>query len=281
MSDIDARLLALVGKLNELYVSHSDEALLACREVFREFVAHPSVAADLVNRELAKLVESPAAIGSWRPWELIIHQEPRYQLSLLTRLVSRQFVHTTTAYEMLAPLFPMQASIPFTFWTLPPEYRNDVFDSEIRIRESENGLLRRGEVLCLRPGQVFDLAVRESACLLRFSSSPETELEWLFSRETNRAWRATDADMRDTQARVSALTLGRLAKRTSVDALLALAAHRNHAVRWTAIQSLGRVSRTAAVEQLEKTASSDPHPHLRKAAMNALAHIMADAPNVS
>jgi hypothetical protein len=40
-------------------------------------------------------------------------------------------------------------------------------------------------------------------------------------------------------------------------------------VRWAAIQSRGRLSRTAALEALER-ARQDPHPHICRAASKAL-----------
>ena len=65
---------------------------------------------------------------------------------------------------------------------------------------------------------------------------------------------------------------GKFAHQSSLEPLKLLTGHPHHAVRWAAIQNLGRLSRAEALAALE-AASHDPHPHIQRAARKTLGQV--------
>jgi hypothetical protein len=275
MARINEALADLISSLDETFASGQFELGPHCQDAFSVFAQIPGIGAELINRELSRLVSRPPTMGDWRPGEVIVHADPRYTLSMVLRERARPFIHSSPAYELQAIISPLKTAIHYTYWRFPEGYRNDTFDPDLRLIEVSTGALNQGEVARIGPEQVFDLAVNQPVALLRLTSAPVNQLEWLFSREGLRAWKASDARLRDTQARIAALSLGRLATRACLEPLVALTAHPHHAVRWTAVQGIGRLSRAIAIEHL-KVAATDRHPHVRQAAARALERIESE-----
>ena len=79
-----------------------------------------------------------------------------------------------------------------------------------------------------------------------------------------------NVDLKDMDSVAAAAPMLRgLANQSSLEPLEQLSSHPHHAVRWAAIQNIGRLSRRAAMPKLEQ-AVNDPHPHVRRAATNML-----------
>jgi hypothetical protein len=236
-------------------------------ESFAE-VAGTSFPTEAINAQLSAVAANPSYMGDWRPNQMLIHRGRGFALSVWLFEASRQYVHTMPFHGMYAPLgkWPLR----YTLYELPPGYDNQVFDPRIRITPIGTGEVQPGEVLRLRSDRyAYDFRIDTPVPVLKLTTAPFQGMEWLFNKSTGHAWQANDSELTATQLRVAAYILGKLADPQSIEPLTRLVDHSHHAVRWAAIQGLGRISRSAAMDKLT-IAVNDPHPHIRRAAAKTL-----------
>lgn len=228
-----------------------------------------------INAELSQLTANPSYMGDWRPNQLLIHRGRGFALSIWLFEKSRQYVHTMPFYGMYAPLGAQPLS--YSIYELPPDYHNEIFDPRVRISSLGSGVVRRGEVLKLHSDRyAYDFQIDTPVPVVKLTTAPFQSMEWLFNKATGHAWQANDSELTATQLRVAAYILGKLADPSSIEPLSQLTTHAHHAVRWAAVQGLGRISRSAAVDKLQQ-ALNDPHPHLRRAAARTLDQLKPQA----
>jgi len=266
--DLQNRLDAFGALVDATFDPDDISTLFRCDNAFGD-LARSHLVTDFINRELSALRDDPLYIGKWQSHQIVLHQGGGYALTLSLSERARRYVHTSPHLALLCPVGGA-ISLGYDIFELPPEYRNDLFDPTIRLQRVGSGTLERGEVRSLNAQRyVYDLRIEKPVLLLRLSTSPFQTMEWLFNRESLYAWQANDAEVNSTQARVAAYLLGRLAHQSSLEPLKHLTRHPHHAVRWSAIQAIGRLSRSEAVGALQ-AALDDPHPHIRRAAESAL-----------
>lgn len=223
---------------------------------------------EALNRELAQLVSEPAHFGSWRPSEWLLHRGPGYALSVARFEQTRRFIHALPFYAFLSPLGGSE--LHHLRYRLPAEYNNPVFAPGLSLQPDGEHRCRTGELLALHSDRyAYDFQLPRPVLVVKLSTSPIRPLEWLFSRDQLQSWQANDADLSSTQLRVAADVLGKFAHQSSLPSLKLLTTHPHHSVRWAAIQSLGRLSRSEAIQQLQ-LALQDRHPHIRRAAQKTL-----------
>jgi len=243
------------------------ETFWRCEDAFRTLLAS-GFAANVLRQELQTIANDPARIGDWQPNQLMVLRGRSYALSVALFESQRRYIHTTPFYAMYAPLGAQ--ALHYDRYRLPANYRNEVFDPSLRLEPAGSGVTRAGEILQLWSREyAYDFHVEQPVLVAKLTTAPFHTLEWLFSKDSLRAWQANDSELPSTQLRVAAYILGRLAHQSSLEPLLTMTTHPHHAVRWAAIQAIGRLSRTEALAQLER-AQNDPHPHIRRAAAKTL-----------
>jgi hypothetical protein len=245
----------------------SAESFWTLEEAFRQLVLDGALAT-VFNRELRRLLDDPAYTGNWRANQMMLNRGRGHALSIWLFDRPRRYIHSIPYYGMLAPLGA--ESLHYDVYRLPANYRNAQFDPDLRLEPAGSGFTAPGGVLLLQSDQyVYDFKVQRPLTVAKFTTSAHHTLEWLFEREPLRAFQANDSELVSTQLRMAAYILGRLADDSSLEALESLGDHRNHSVRWAAVQTIGRLDRGAALERLRR-ALDDPHPHLRRAAAGSL-----------
>jgi len=271
--DLAAPETELAGFLEEVeqhFRADAPESFWSLEEAFRRLVQGEGLGAAF-NRELHRLLHDPNYMGNWRPNQMMLHRGRGHALSIWLFEQPRRYIHSTPFYGMFAPLGA--ESLHYDIYRLPPGYRNAQFDASLRLEPAGSGMTAPGGILLLQSDQyVYDFKVERPLAVAKFTTASYQTLEWLFERDSLRAWQANDSELVSTQLRVSAYILGRLADASSLEALQSLRGHGHHAVRWAALQNIARLSRAAALDQLRR-ALDDPHPHVRRAAAGSLRRI--------
>ncbi len=220
------------------------------------------------NQELRQLLADPCHFSDWRPNEWVLHRGRGFALAVSVFDVARRYIHALPFYALYAPL--TATPLRYQRYQLPAAYNNPVFDPGLVLTPAGGGEAARGEVLALHTREfAYDFQITQPVLVLKLSTAPILPLEWLFQKDTLQSWQANDADLTSTQLRVAADVLGKFAHQSSLAPLKLLTAHPHHAVRWTAIQNLGRLNRSEALLALQK-ACSDPHPHIQRAAQKTI-----------
>ncbi len=221
-----------------------------------------------INQELRQLLADPCYFGEWRPSEWILHRGQGFALAVSVFDQPRRYIHALPFFAMYAPVGA--ASLGYDRYRLPADYNNAVFSPGLKLQADGGGRLASGEVLALHTDQyAYDFQVPEPVLVVKLSAATVLPQEWLFGKDSLQSWQANDADLTSTQLRVSADVLGKFAHQSSLASLKRLTGHRHHAVRWTAIQNLGRLNRAEALNSLQ-VACDDPHPHVQRAARKTL-----------
>lgn len=220
------------------------------------------------NAELQQLLADPCHFSDWRPNEWILHRGRNFSLAISVFDSPRRYVHALPFYALYAPL--AGESLAYDRYRMPSAYNNPVFDPSLKLEAAGNGVIAPGEMLALQTREyAYDFLLPRPVVVVKLSTAPMLPLEWLFHKDSLQAWQANDADLSSTQLRVAADVLGKFAHQSSLEPLKLLTTHPHHAVRWTAIQNLGRLNRSEALAKLE-VACNDPHPHIQRAARKTL-----------
>jgi len=257
----------LIRDVQSRFTPAQPDTFWACEEYLRRFLDDGG-AARCVNDELRKLVASERYLGDWLPNDVVLCRGPGWMLSAALLDGPKRYIHALPFYAMYVPLD--DATLSGDRYKLPQQYRNEVFDPSIRLEPAGTVNAGRHEIMALHSDQfAYDFQVSRPQAVLRLVTKPLRPLEWLFSKGTLQAWQANDADLGFTQLRVAANVLGKIAHQSSIRPLRQMTAHPHHAVRWAAIQNLGRLNRSEALVKIRE-AINDPHPHVRRAAQKTI-----------
>jgi hypothetical protein len=264
----------LAKEVESRYNPADPETFWSCEPGVRRLIAEGSIR-EWINRELGALRSDPAHTGNWAANEAILHQGNGWTVSIAKFDSPRRFIHVL---PFVAFYVPLDAALSGNKYRLPANFRNDVFDPAVRLEPAGPITVSPGEPLKLETSRyAYDFHIPGPLPVLRVATSAVRPLEWLFSKGTLQAWQANDAELSSTQLRVAAYVLGKIAHHSSIEPLRALSSHKHHAVRWAAIQNLGRLSRTEALAKIRE-AVNDPHPHVRRAAQKTLDQLEKRSP---
>lgn len=157
-------------------------------------------------------------------------------------------------------------------YRLPEGTPNSVVDPAVRLDLVETRPFGPGDLM-VRDGRCdiidLDLQPDRGIVLLRLQLQSLGDLEWMFDRSTLLAVGASTLNPTSSQLTSLAHAASLIGDRSSVEPLEAILAHPSHAVRWGAVQAIGRLDRGAALSALRQL-STDPHPHVRASATRAL-----------
>jgi hypothetical protein len=248
------------------------DTIWALAPLLTRMVAQGLPAAAL-NHELEQIVADPAYDGNWPLNRVVLHRGRG--ITLVIRLINEQapYIRSVPFYGIFVPLGTH--TLKYDLYRLPSAYKNEVFDPNLKLDRAGTGETPNGGLLRVDPyGLIPDFQHVGPQLVLQLSTAPTQYLQWLFNRDSLLAWQANDSSMNLSQLRVAAYVLGKFAHQTSLEPLGDLSTHGHHAVRWTAIQGLGRISRSTALEKLQ-AAVNDPHPHVRRAAMKTLQQLQS------
>lgn len=262
MSQVETRLEEIRSRLK----SPDPNTFWACEDAFRRLL-QTHFAQAWINRELSRLLADDKYLGNWLPHEVVLSRHEAFSISITLFDGPLRYIH---ALPFLGFYAPLQSAVTIDVYSLPTAYRNDVFDPTLKLQLEKTVTVECAEAIKIESDRfAYDIKPVGPTPVLRFTTRALHPMEWLFSRTTLQAWQANDADLSFTQLRVAAYVLGKIAHHSSIDPLRMLASHPHHAVRWAAIQSLGRLNRSEALLKIRE-AVNDPHPHVRSAAQKTL-----------
>jgi hypothetical protein len=255
-----------VREIESRYNTADIDTFWHCAEPIQRLVGGGALS-QWMNEQLRSLIKDRQHLGDWGATEAVLHRGKGWTASVAVFDTPRRFIH---ALPFLAFYVPLDSGLSGDRYSLPNGFRNDVFDPSLRLELAGPVRVERNEPLRLETARyVYDFHIPRPLPVLRFVTSALRPLEWLFSKNTLQAWQANDAELNSTQLRVAAFVLGKIAHHSSIAPLRRLGTHPHHAVRWSAIQNLGRLSRTEALVKIRE-AVNDPHPHVRRAAQKTL-----------
>ena len=259
-------LARFVQEVQSRYAPEKPETFWSCEQPLRQLLAGGLVQRWL-NDQLRMLLKDPLHAGDWNARELTLHRARGWTLSVALFDAPQRFIH---ALSFLAFYAPLASPLTADRYGLPQAFRSDVFDPGLRVEPAGGVSASAGELMRLETDRfAYDFQIRQPQPVLRLTSSSLRHLEWLFSKSTLQAWQANDAELSSTQLRVAAYVLGKISHHSSIPPLKQLSSHPHHAVRWAAIQNLGRLSRSEALIKIRE-AVNDAHPHVRRAAQKTL-----------
>jgi len=261
------RINEFVNQVEARYDEAQVESFWRCGEWITQLLTG-DFASGVTHAAIQQLADGVPRDENWQPQRLIICTKERWTLSLALIKSQSRYIHTTPFIGIYVPLGTEQ--LHYDAYELPSSYDNAVFDSSAALNKINSSVAKSGQLLNLDSTKnVYDFKVERPTLILEFKSTNIQALEWLFDRQTLKAVQANDADLRSTQLRVILNILGRLHYSAALPEIESLTSHPYHAVRWAAIQSLGRMSPPLAYEKLV-AAQSDSHPHIRRAAAKSL-----------
>lgn len=259
-------LVEFVAEVRRRFDSRDPQTIWECAPALRRFIKRGGITA-CVNAELARLKADSYYLGDWLPNEIFLHRCAGHELSVALFDTPSRYIHVL---PFLGTYVPLAGVVTHTRYRLPAEYRNDVFNPALQLTVDSSGVSSALEFMQIDSAHyAYDIKVSAPTPILRFVTNSVRPLEWLFSRTTLQAWQANDADLGYTQLRIAAHVLGQIAHQSSIEPLRGLTKHAHHAVRWAAIQNLGRLNRSEALKKV-RDAVHDPHPHVRRAAQKTL-----------
>lgn len=258
---------AFAEEVGKRYLPAHPASFWACEPLFRHLL-DPQFAESVINHALRAMVDDPCHTGAGGGHALVLAQTPAWHLTLHLLVQPRRYLHGNASDALVAPLSGQPLAVDL--YQLPSGFRNAVFDPGCKLDRAGSRTIASGDLLALQAdGLIHDYRIDAPLLLLIFETAPRAVLEWRFSRDTLHAWQFVEADRQISDLKAAAWLAGRLAHQTSLKPLKALTRHEDPGVRWAALQSIGRLSRSEVRKLLAK-ALDDPHPTVRRAAKQAL-----------
>ncbi|MCX7070416.1 MAG: HEAT repeat domain-containing protein [Gammaproteobacteria bacterium] len=258
---------AFAEQVDKRYQPGQPASFWDCEPLFRHLL-DPQFAESVINDALRDMVDDPRRTGNGGNQAMSLARTPHWNLALHLLTRPRRYLHSNASHALAAPMGGQM--LETERYQLPAGFRNEVFDPSCKLERAGSRTVPPGHVLALHAdGVIHDYRIATPMLLLIFETAPIAVLEWRFSRDTLHAWQFVEADREVSDLKAAAWLAGRLAHQTSLKPLKALTGHGDPGVRWAALQSIGRLSRSE-VRKLLAQALDDPHPLVRRAARQAL-----------
>lgn len=153
-------------------------------------------------------------------------------------------------------------------------YENDVFQDDFTLTKHKDIILEGTTVKHIEAGiDVIALDKKEhTTIILTLTNKPSLSYVWEYDRETLKPLQLIAYDLVHFRLYYVATLLGSFGNLNSSEILLNLSHHKNHYVRWTAIQNLFKLNFVQGLERLH-IAQNDSHKSIRNAAKNAIANL--------
>lgn len=248
------------------------DGFFSLEELFGELIFETDLLADVAKTELAAIAADPNySSATWEPHNIVIASGLYWQLRVGFYTRSADFIYSLPFHMMVA--VSGMKSLIVNQYVLPGGVDKAIFDPHLQLAEPVRHVHVPGAVTVIDSRRdVVDAIIDGPVLAIKFSSTIHEPLQWAFSRETRQASQAIAADPVDSDLVTMAQALGAMERAAATPALIDLARHPRHFVRWAALQALARVAPECALIQLRE-AVNDVHPHVRAAASRALTQL--------
>jgi HEAT repeats len=270
-----APLHSFVHSVEGTLVPGEAESFWDCEAAFRELTESAFVT-ELVNFELAKMLEDPLYVPPFYASDLVAYDSADFQVRL--DMVNARTAPNTTRLPSLPShwMFALKlAPLRIALYRQPRPFPADDFRRDAVLQKVSSKTYAAGALLRLRAG--FDLAeflpeLGSETMLINFTpKGMPVDYCWVYDKSSLRPVRLVPAEPSWSRLDYAAQTMAQLGDEDSIPALTRLAReHPAHFVRWTAVQSVVTLDPDAGM-QLVLEARRDPHAHVRRAAQKTLA----------
>ncbi|MGE6331691.1 HEAT repeat domain-containing protein [Stenotrophomonas sp. NPDC077659] len=222
--------------------------------------------ADLIQWLRGCILEELSDCGqpSQEAFAVTLAQGPSWQLKVVQQSINTRFLYTQP-FELI--VMPLNGTLQVNTYQL--DAPATVAEGS-RIHLLDSSVLEVGSaLLCGSTGTVHDLRIQRPTLVAKLIGAVRQPLQWMIDRERGEVIQAISSSPIHSELEIMARTLGALRDGGS-DTLSRLAAHESHFVRWAAIQAMGRIDPTQALQLLEG-ARNDAHAQIRQSAANVLA----------
>ena len=257
----------------------------SCEDQFRD-LARSGFLAQVVNADLERVSNEPSYIPDGATEDtLTIVNTDRFNLvfKIMEPVAGRGPAGIGRRAPRLASL-PEHAmiwnigAVPLNLhlFRLAEPYDNTVLDRSRPLEALGPSSVDPQTLLKLRAGKDLYLAseVEEQLPLLVFTSKTFLPLIWRFDPETLLPSYAIAANPRSSRLQFAASLLSKLGSAEDVSALEGLLEYPDHFVRWSVVKNIMALDEDRGMRAL-RVATSDPHPHVSRAAKRSLERILA------
>jgi hypothetical protein len=272
-------LYAFISAVDETLASGEEDAFWRCESFFRA-LCQSGFERDLINYELRRMAEGGAysTLGG-SGLKLMITSRPRYSLLLILSNpsdVADSAYSTMPEHRMLAVLGP--AALELRLFKQPPGVRNEVFDPSAALLPNGDLALGSGDIATFVAGRDVIGARRCDAPTLTvlFGSDIRQSVRWEYDPATLLPLRAIAAETAPSRLQYTAQLFTHMGGESTLPGLRRMLDHREHFVRWTALQSIMAIDPIEGAARVHE-AVLDPHPHIRNAAARALVKLAEHA----
>lgn len=238
-------------------------------------LAKSPVIAEAVARELAILMrDGNTSAAQWNGGELVLAAEPRWLLAL--SFYRSRIQSTITSVPNVGLVCLVAGAARMTFFDLPEGFDSTRFNPRACLSRGRTVELGAAPLLIDGRRHAVKMQVPRPSVVLRLFSSHTSDFQWRFDEHTLMPLNMSIARQSDTELESMMQMTAALDTPNATALLGSLCEHRNHTIRWRAIQLLAKRSRKTAITHLRQ-AVHDPHPEIRQAAEKTLAAIDAEA----
>jgi hypothetical protein len=270
---------AFISAVDETFGSGDDDAFWRCESFFRA-LCQSGFERTLINYELRRMSEggAPSALGG-NGLKLMIASRPQYSLLLILSNpsdVADTVYSMMPEHRMLGVLGP--AALALRLFKQPPGVRNEVFDPSAALLPNGDLALGPGDMAVFVAGQdVIGTRHCDAPTLtVLFGSDIRQSVRWEYDPATLLPLRAIAAATAPSRLQYTARLFTHLGGESTLPGLRRMLEHREHFVRWTALQSIMAIDPVEGAARVHE-AVLDPHPHIRNAAVRALAKLAGHA----
>lgn len=232
---------------------------------------------ELVNYELERLLRDPNyALEASSDVDMLVLRSRFFNLLLkIVAQPSHARLFGQASDLFLAPLMKSGVAIARYREPEPEESAERVrhlrFEGNETVAFGQNSYFKAGQdIFVIRGAAASPTLV---ACL---SSAATLTTRWEYEMATLARVRVVAADHSVSRLQLLASVLAEMKDPSAIPALEGLMEHSAHYVRWAALQAIFCLDRERGAALL-KTAATDPHEHVRTAAMRSLAKLSAAA----
>lgn len=257
-------------RLDSAFDASGVDAIEGSAGALAELAASPVIPA-AVATELAILErDGNTSAAQWNGAELVLAARSRWLLAV--SFYRNRIESTVTSVPNVGLVSLLSGEAEMTLFDLPRGFDPDRFDRQARLGSASSHALGEAPLLVDGRRHAVRMKVARPSVVLRLFSSHISDFQWRFDAGTGMPLDMSVAQQSDTELESMMQMVAALGTPNATQLLESLCGHRNHTIRWKAIQLLARRDRDAAIERLHH-ATGDPHPEIRHAATTTLARL--------
>ncbi|WP_438384147.1 HEAT repeat domain-containing protein [Asaia sp. BMEF1] len=258
----------LIGKCHSKI---KEENFFQCESELQAIYRNNLISEQINKFMIFYLEDQKKRLGIFTGDTLIIFSSQEFSITVTKINSPPEFLYLHPAHIIGTPLCGSEVFI--SKYETTSQVNIDEYDREATLRLSEERLFLGGDIFT-RNGLSESIDYRnnkddDKCYILRITTKSLKALEWSFDRTTLRPWSSMAVSPISSQLCSLMDAVGAFKNTDSLSALTELSKHRDHFVRWKALQNIGKIDNTQA-KKILNTFLHDEHSHIRHAASREL-----------